>query len=57
MKLIKKHYIKMQLEDKETLLKNALDIDQGISREEFVEYIDGLLNSVALMMENELTQK
>ena len=53
MKIIKRHYIELELEDAETLLKNALDIDEGISRGEFVDYIEGMMNSVALMMEND----
>lgn len=47
----------MQTEDKEALIDNALSIDNDMTRDEFVEYIDGMLNSAVLMMENELIQK
>jgi len=56
MKLVKKYYIELDVFDKELLLKNARDISQGISAEDFVEYIESLINSASIMIENELTK-
>ena len=44
MKLETRHYVELELEDKETLLANALGIDDKISRVEFIDYIEELLN-------------
>ena len=54
MKLVKKLYIELDCFDKEELLKNARDISQGISAEEFIEYVETLINSASMMIEEEL---
>ncbi len=54
MKLIKRYHIELSEEDKTELLENARDISQGISAQEFVDYVEILVNGAAMMVENEL---
>lgn len=56
MKLVKKYYIELTKDDKTELLQNAREISQSISAEEFIEYIENLINSASMMIENELTK-
>lgn len=50
MKLETKYYIDLDLKDRETILIKAFDIDQGISRDEFIDYIEGLMNNAIDLM-------
>lgn len=52
MKLVTKHYIELSAQDKTELLVNARDISQGISAEEFVDYVELLLNRVVDLLED-----
>ena len=45
MKLETKHYITLELNDRENLLCQAKQMDEEISREDFIDYIEGLLNA------------
>ena len=56
MKLVKKLYIELSSEDKGILLANARDISQGISADEFIEYVESLINCASMMIESELNQ-
>ena len=57
MKLIKKLYIELSYSEKSDLISNARDMDNGISTIEFIEYIERLINSASMMIENELDNK
>ena len=56
MHLIKRFYIELQSEDKLELLDKARDISQGISADEFIDYIESMLNSVVSMVDSEFNQ-
>ena len=56
MYLVKKLYVELQTEDKVELLDKARDIGQGISEDEFIEYIESMLNGVVCMIDNELNR-
>ena len=57
MYLVKKLYVELQTEDKVELLDKARDISQGISEDEFIEYIESMLNGVVCMIDNELNHR
>jgi len=44
MKLTIKRYINLEESEKRKLIENALEIDQEMSRDEFVDYIELLLS-------------
>jgi len=52
MNTVSKHYIDLSKADRENLLFAARDVDQGTSAEEYIDFIEAMLNEALVLGHN-----